>query len=50
MWQELRALKKMDLLKRKREIKNLGEKMNSHKTGIQKLKNQIKRIKWGGNL
>lgn len=50
MWQELRALKKMDLLKRKREIKNLCEKIGSHKAEIYKLENKIKRIKWGGNL
>lgn len=50
MWQELRALKKIDLLKRKRDIRNLGEKIGSYKAEIRKLKNRIRRIKWGGNL
>ena len=48
IWQELRALKRMDLIKRKNRIKSLRSEINSKREEIRKLRIQIKRLKWGG--
>jgi ABC-type transport system involved in cytochrome bd biosynthesis fused ATPase/permease subunit len=46
MWRELRGSRKIELLKRQKEIKALEEKITGHKKEIKKIKAQIRRIKW----
>lgn len=46
MWRELMASRKIERLKRKKEIKELEEKIAKHKEGIKNIKAQIRRVKW----
>lgn len=48
MWQEMRALKKMDILERRNQIKSVREEINSKKEEFRKLKTQMRRLKWEG--
>lgn len=46
MWQELRGLRKIERLKRQREIKGLEKQISDHKKEIRKIKVQIHQVKW----
>ena len=46
IWRELMASRKIERLKRKKEIKELEEKIAKHKEGIRNIKAQIRRAKW----
>ena len=46
IWRELMASRKIERLKRKKEIKELEEKIAKHKEGIRNIKAQIRRVKW----
>lgn len=46
VWQELRAIRRMDFLKRRNQLKSLRDEVNSKKKEFRKLKMQIKKLKW----
>ena len=46
MWQELKASRKIERLKRQKEIEDLEKQIGEHKKEIKKIKIQIRRVKW----
>lgn len=46
IWQELRDLRRIEYLKRKKRIKELEEEIDEHKKEIKKIRAQIRRVKW----
>ena len=46
MWQELRDARKIEHLKRQKQIKTLEEKTAEHKKEIKRIRLQIRRVKW----
>jgi len=46
MWQELRDVRKIERLKKQKQIKTLEEKMTECKKEIRKIRAQIRRVKW----
>jgi len=46
MWQELRDARKIERLKRQKQIKALQEKNTEYKKEIKKTRTRIRRIKW----